>query len=126
MTAGRAAALLGLVLTLGACGGPDRATNEAAAQLAYRRGFEAIGTGDWLTAEQYLLQAKQAFPDDPYVLLNLGVVAQRLGRFDEARRYYQQVVDRAPDVVPVQVSDPKASGKTLADLARADLATLPN
>jgi tetratricopeptide (TPR) repeat protein len=124
MSGVRTLAIVGLVLTLGACG-QDPATNGAAAQLAYRRGFEAIGDGDWLKAQQYLIQAKQAFPDDPYVLLNLGVVAQRLGRFDEARGYYQQVVDLAPDVIPEQVSDPQAAGKSLADLARDDLATLP-
>lgn len=121
MIATRVLALAGLVLLLGGCGG-DR---EAAAQLAYRRGFEAIGTGDWLKAQQYLLEAKQAFPNDPYVLLNLGVVAQNLGRFDEARGYYQQVIDRGPDVVPETVSDPSAAGKSLADLARDDMATLP-
>jgi tetratricopeptide (TPR) repeat protein len=120
----RALAFVGLVLTLGACA-RDPATDGAAAQLAYRRGFEAIGDGDWLKAQQYLIQAKQAFPEDPYVLLNLGVVAQRLGRFDEARGYYQQVIDLAPDVIPEQVSDPQATGKSLADLARDDLATLP-
>ncbi|GGF41522.1 hypothetical protein GCM10011611_54950 [Aliidongia dinghuensis] len=125
----RAAAplLVGLALALAACGSDDPGLNQTAAtaQQAYQRGFEAIGTGDWLKAEQYLVQAKQAFPNDPYVLLNLGVVAQRLGRFAEARRYYQQVVDMAPDVIPAQVSDPDAAGKSLADLARDDLATLP-
>jgi tetratricopeptide (TPR) repeat protein len=121
----RAAALLGLVLALAACGSSDREKADAAAQMAYRRSFEAINDGDWLKAEQYLTQAKASFPEDPYVLLNLGVVAQRLGRFSEARGYYQQVVDKAPDVIPVQVSDPKAAGKSLADLARDDLATLP-
>ncbi|HLZ64742.1 MAG TPA: tetratricopeptide repeat protein [Aliidongia sp.] len=121
MIALRALALAGLGLVLAAC------TNEkeVAGQQAYRHGFEAIGQGDWLKAQEYLTQAKAAFPKDPYVLLNLGVVAQRLGRFDEARGYYQQVIDQAPDVVPQQVSDPAAAGKSLADLARDDLATLP-
>lgn len=120
----RVLAAVGLMVILGACAKAP-ATDPAAAQLAYRRGFEAISDGDWLKAEQYLIQARQAFPDDPYVLLNLGVVAQRLGRFDEARGYYQQVVDRAPNIIPEQVSDPAAAGKSLADLARDDLATLP-
>jgi tetratricopeptide (TPR) repeat protein len=124
MIAARALALAGLVLLLGGCG-LDPATEPAAAQLAYRRGFEAIGDGDWPKAQQYLIEAKQAFPDDPYVLLNLGVVAQHLGRFEEARGYYQQVVDQAPDVIPRAVSDPAAAGKSLADLARDDMATLP-
>jgi len=117
-------AAVGLAVILGACA-RDPATDPAASQLAYRRSFEAINDGDWLKAEQYLIQARRAFPDDPYVLLNLGVVAQRLGRFDEARGYYQQVIDRSPDIIPAQVSDPAATGKSLADLARDDLATLP-
>jgi len=124
VSAVRTLAAVGLVVSLGACA-PHPAIDPAAAQLAYRRSFEAITDGDWLKAEQYLVQARQAFPNDPYVLLNLGVVAQRLGRFDEARGYYQQVIDRAPDVIPEQVSDPAAAGKSLADLARDDLATLP-
>jgi len=118
-------AVVGLVLALGGCG-YDPATDEAAAQLAYRRGFEALNAGDWLKAQQYLIQAKQAFPEDPYVLLNLGVVSQRLGRFDEARRYFQQVVDLAPDDVPEHVTDPNLAGRSLEDLARMALATLPN
>jgi tetratricopeptide (TPR) repeat protein len=125
---GRFARLLGIVLplasVLGGCGGTSKA--DADAQAAYRHSFEAINAGDWLKAEQYLIQAKAAFPDDPYVLLNLGVVAQRLGRFDEARGYYQQVIDKGSDVIPRQVSDPAEAGKSLADLARDDLATLPN
>jgi tetratricopeptide (TPR) repeat protein len=117
-------ALAGVALALGACG-PDRATTEAAAQLSYRRSYEAINAGDWLKAQQYLIQARQAFPNDPYIVLNLGVVAQRLGHFDEARGYYDQVVAMAPDVIPEQVTDPNAAGKTLADIARDDIETLP-
>lgn len=120
----RALAAVGLVLALGGCA-QDSATDEPSDQLAYRRGFEAIRDGDWLKAQQYLIQAKRAFPDDPYVLLNLGVVAQRLGRFEEARGYYQQVIDKGPSTIPEQVSDPTAAGKSLAALARDDLATLP-
>lgn len=120
----RALAVAGLILTLGGCA-QDPATDGAAAQLAYRRGFEALNDGDWLKAQQYLIQAKQAFPEDPYVLLNLGVVAQRLGRFDEARGYFQRVADTGADVIPERVSDPDAAGKSLADLARIGLASLP-
>lgn len=117
-------AAVGLLLALGGCV-QHPATDQAAAQLAYRRGFEAIGAGDWLKAQQYLVQAKQAFPTDPYVLLNLGVVAQHLGRFDEARDYFQQVVDMGPDEVPLHVSDPSLAGRSLEDLARLALASLP-
>jgi tetratricopeptide (TPR) repeat protein len=120
----RSAMLAGTALLLAGCGN-DPAMDEPAAQLAYHRGFEAIGNGDWLKAQQYMLQAKQAFPKDPYVLLNLGVIAQNLGKAEEARGYYQQVIDMAPDVIPVQVSDPQAAGKSLADLAHDDMATLP-
>jgi TolA-binding protein len=123
MTFVRTLALAGLML-LGACG-DDPAMDGPAGQLAYHRGFEAISAGDWLKAQQYMLQAKQAFPKDPYVLLNLGVIAQNLGKVDEARGYYQQVIDMAPGVIPVQVSDPQAAGKSLADLAQDDMATLP-
>ena len=127
MSVGRIAAFGGLVLaavSLAACTS-EKATNDAAAQLAYRRSYEAINAGDWLKAQQYLIQAHQAFPDDPYVILNLGVVAQRLGRFEEARGYYNRVIAVAPDVVPEQVTDPTVAGKSLADIARDDLATLP-
>ncbi len=121
MIAVRTLALAGLVLLVGGCGqGPT-----TAAQLAYRRGFEAIGAGDWPKAREELLQAKQVFPKDASVLLNLGVVAQHLGRFDEARDYYQQVIDLAPDAVPLSVSVPAAAGKSLVDLARDDMASLP-
>jgi Tfp pilus assembly protein PilF len=111
--------LLLLLLMLGACG---NAVDKEAAQIAYRQGFEALASHDYMKAEQYLREAERRFPDDPYVELDLGVVYQNLGQLDKARAAYERVLDTGKGVKPRQVTDPHSAGRTLADIARENLA----
>jgi Flp pilus assembly protein TadD len=128
MRACSSAAAAGLIVTtlllLAGCG-DDKPEPAEVLKLAYRQGFEAMQAHDFVKAEQYLAEAAQLAPDDPYVTLNLGVAYQRLGELDKARAAYQRAAATGEGVKPARVTDPHYSGRTVADLARDNLASLP-
>ena len=110
-----------LLLLLAGCG----ADSGQALNLAYRQGFEAIEAHDFVTAERALAEAARLAPDDPYVALNLGVAYQNLGQLDQARAAYLQAIETGGKTKPTRVTDPHYAGRSVADLARDNLASLP-
>ncbi len=54
----------------------------------YARAAQAIEDRDYATALDVLQMAKEARPNDPRVLSAMGVVYDKLGRFDLSARYY--------------------------------------
>jgi Flp pilus assembly protein TadD len=103
----------------------DKPDPAEALKLAYRQGFEAMQAHDFAKAKQHLGEAAQLAPDDPYVALNLGVAYQNLGELDKARAAYLQAVKIGEGVKPARVTDPHYAGRTVAELARDNLASLP-
>jgi Tfp pilus assembly protein PilF len=116
-------ALGAMLLVAGCSDEPDPAEQ---LKLDYRIGFEALQQHDFARAAQALGEAAQLDPGDPYVLLNLGVAYQRLGEFDKARAAYEGAVKSGEGVRPARVTDPHYSGRTVAELARDNLASLPH
>ncbi|HVJ54560.1 MAG TPA: tetratricopeptide repeat protein [Aliidongia sp.] len=113
------------VLCLGMAGCSDSAADQAAAgRAAYRQGFDALDAQDYAKAENYLTEAQRLLPDDPYVALDLGVTYQSLGEKDKARAAYERVLEIGKGVQPVRVTDPHAAGKSLADIAAANIESL--
>ena len=55
-----------------------------------RKGYDAIKQKNYLQAEDLLNKARVKLPENPYVLLNLGVVYQNTNRQAEAVKLYQQ------------------------------------
>ena len=112
------------LLLLAGCGDdpPDPAE---VLKLDYRLGFEAMQAHDFAKAAQYFEDAAKQAPDDPYVALNLGVAYQKLGALDKARTAYQRAIKTGQGVRPARVTDPHYSGRTVAELAADDLASLP-
>ena len=113
-----------LAMVLGACS----ATKDFSAEHAFdmpsptEKGYAALAAGDNPTAVKWLTIAAQDKPGDPYLTLDLAAAYQRLGRFDEARKLYQGVVDTAAGIVPEKIADAKLQGRDLAQIAAADLA----
>jgi Flp pilus assembly protein TadD len=110
-----------LCLAIAGCADTEQ---QAAGRIAYRHGFEALDARDYVKAEQYLSDAERLLPDDPYVALDLGVVCQALGQPDRARAAYQKVQTIGKGVIPTRVTDPRAAGKSLADIATDNLARM--
>jgi|GEM_PF-5395565 Flp pilus assembly protein TadD len=86
------------------------------------KGYAALAAGNYPTAVRWLLLATKDKPDDPYLMLDLAAAYQKLGKFAEAERRFQTVVDTAREVTPAKVGDSKLQGKTLAQIAATDLA----
>lgn len=115
---------LGAALLLAGCGN-DKPDPAEVLKLDYRLGFEALQQHDFAKATQYLGDAAQLDPGDPYVLLNLGVAYQNLGELDKARTAYEGAAKSGEGVRPARVTDPHYAGRTVAELARDNLASLP-
>ncbi len=113
--------LLGLVLA--GCWGEAPG---AAGRAVYRQGVDALDAGDYDKALQYLTDAQRLRPDDPYVALDLGVTYQALGKNGEARSAYEKAIETGKGVVPVRVTDPRAAGKSLAEIAADNLNFIPH
>jgi Flp pilus assembly protein TadD len=86
------------------------------------KGYAALAAGDYPAAVRWLTIAATLKPENPYLMLDLAAAYQKLGRFDDAQKRYQILVDTARAVTPVKVTDPALQGKTLAQIAAADLA----
>lgn len=54
--------------------------------------YTQIETGNLALAEQLLGEARQQYPANPYVALNLGVIYQRTGRLELAMTEYARVL----------------------------------
>jgi Flp pilus assembly protein TadD len=113
-----------LLLMLAGCG-DDKPDPAATAELDYRLGFQAIEAHDFAKAAELLSEAAALTPDDPYIQLNLGVAYQNLGQLDKARAAYQHAVETGKDLRPARVTDPHYVARSVADLARDNLASLP-
>lgn len=83
--------------------------------------FEAISVGDYEKAEALLEVALSINPDNPYALLNLGVVYQNTGRIEKAREQYVKIIllDAKETVAKSNVKG--MEGKSLVDIAKENL-----
>lgn len=124
------ARLLPLLALLAACSGTadklgDTAEHAFDMPTPAEKGYAALAAGNNPIAVRWFLVALKDKPDDPYLMLDLAAAYQNLAKFDDARQYYQKVIDKAKDVTPDNVTDPNLKGKNLADIAAANLAKLP-
>ena len=86
--------------------------------------FEAIAAGDYEKAEAILEVALSINPENPYALLNLGVVYQNTSRIEKAREQYVKVIllEAKEKVLKSNVKD--MEGKSLVDIAKQNLENL--
>ena len=79
------------------------------------QGSEAIFMNDYKSAEKYLNEALALNPENPYALLNMGVVYENTGRQEQAIAMYQKVI----------AINPKGKDdQAITDLARTKLKNL--
>ena len=106
-----------LLLLVGCSSTPEKAPDVDLSEQA----FEAISAGDYEKAEALLEVALSINPDNPYALLNLGVVYQNTGRVENAREQYVKIIllDAKETVVRSNVEG--MEGKSLVDIAKENL-----
>jgi len=76
---------------------PVETPQVAAEDRVYGQAKAAIEARDYATALELLQIARQRAPNDGRVLNAMGVVYDKLGRFDLSRRYYQQALALQPN-----------------------------
>lgn len=104
------------VLFLGGCAGRDLVLSD--------EGFEALSRNDFATARSKLQEALAVNPDNPYALLNLGVVYQQTGHPQRARQMYERVIALRPDARAQSSNVSAFSGRPLSEIAEANLRLL--
>ena len=86
--------------------------------------FEAISAGDYEQAEALLEVALSINPDNPYAILNLGVVYQNTGRIEKAREQYVKIILQDAKETVVRSNVRGRQGKSLVDIAKENLENL--
>lgn len=81
-------------LSLAAC-----ASNPTPKQTLNEQGVSAMQAGNMPEAEKLLTQAVQENPNDLKALYNLGTLYKETNRPDQAREYYQRVIDSEAEAV---------------------------
>jgi general secretion pathway protein D len=88
------------------------------------QGFELLEAEDYDTAQDYFERALEINPDNPYALLNLGVVYDVKGEREKAIRMYERVIKLDPDDRASLSTNPEKTGNRLGDIAKDNLKRL--
>jgi len=88
-------------------------------------GYAAMQAGNMAEAENLLREALVANPDNPYAMLNLGVLMQNTGRPALARQAYQRVINTDDAALATLVGGDPQEATSLKVLAERNLASLP-
>jgi len=87
-------------------------------------GYQFLEAKDYDKAKQYLEQALEINPDNPYALLNMGVVYEAQGNRDEAIKMYEKVITLNPEDRAFESTDSEKIGYKLTDIAADNLKRL--
>ena len=88
------------------------------------KGYREIETGNYAYAEIYLDSALSINPSNPFALLNMAIVYEKTGRESEARALYSTLIRRNPSDVSGTVLTEEDSDRSIAEVARDNLAVL--
>jgi len=113
--------LMFISLILGGCTTSPHVSQD---MFLVNQGFEELSNNNYLEAEAYLLAALDINPNNPYTLLNLGVVYQDTGRIKEAVQMYLKVLELNPEDTAVESNREGYSGKKIVEIARENLKSL--
>lgn len=75
-------------------------------------------------AKYYFNQALNVNPENPYALLDLGVIFEREGNVAEAAAMYQRVINLNPSDIVTESTRPSGIDLTLSDVAKDNLTRL--
>ena len=87
-------------------------------------GYQFLETKEYNKAKQYFEQALEINPDNPYALLNMGVVYEAQGNRDEAIKMYEKVITLNPEARAFESTDSEKIGHKLSDIAKENLKRL--
>ncbi len=101
-----------------------RSTNKEHAMILTERGFLKLVDNQIRAAKEYFEEALEHDAENPYTLLNIGVVAEREGEFRKAIGYYQHVITTGTSAAAIEASDARKQGLPLVQIARENIERL--
>jgi general secretion pathway protein D len=87
-------------------------------------GYQHLQAKQYQKAKEYFEKALKINPDNPYALLNMGVIYEVEGNRDQAIKMYEKVISLNPDAKAASSTDPENKGKPLTDIARDNMERL--
>lgn len=109
-----------LIVVLTGCGMNSQKALPYDMTLA-NEGYEELIRQNFDQAEAFFDLALSINPQNPYALLNLGVVYHNTGRYEQAKQMYQKVIELDKETKAKQTTDKNYKGKTLAEIAETNL-----
>jgi general secretion pathway protein D len=85
------------------------------------KGLGEIKEGNYKEAEKYLQRALSINPDNPYAILNMGVVYYETGRKEQARERFNKVLSIAEKEKAEQSNQDWAVGRDVIEIAKKNL-----
>lgn len=92
--------------------------NPEHADRLVKKGFEKLMAGELGYARDFFEQALIIDGENPYALMNMGVIYEKQNRMDEALKMYRAVVATGSEALVEKSSDPAATGKSITELAK--------
>lgn len=114
-----------LVLIVTGCAGTSNSAIPYDMTLT-NEGYNELMRSNFEQAEAFFELALSVNPENPYALLNLGVVYQNTGQIDKAKQMYQKVIDMNSQLTAKSSTDSKFEGKSLAEIAKINIKSLEN
>jgi len=90
-------------------------------------GFDELANGNYKKAEEYLTKALEANPNNPYAILNMGVVYHHTERKEQARERYEKVLslsERERNRIAQRSNKDWARNEKLGKIAKKNLEIL--
>ena len=81
-------------------------------------GYEKLMADNVQEAKTYFLKALDINPENPFALMNMGVVFEKEGNPEKALEMYQAVVNVGTTETAIETSDKEKNGALLVDIAR--------
>ncbi len=85
------------------------------------RAIDNLNQGNTEQYKDLVRKAHAKDPNDPFVLNNMGVVAEMEGNLPEAKTYYAQAVEKAGTLKVAKTNKGESQGKLLKDMAAENL-----
>ncbi len=84
-------------------------------------GYEKLGEGDVQGAKEYFLKALGINPENPYALINMGVVYEQEENLEKALEMYRAVISIGTIETASEASSPDKNGAPLVEIARDNI-----
>jgi Tfp pilus assembly protein PilF len=93
-------------------------------QRLSNKGLGEIKKGNYQEAERYLKAALSQNPNNPYAILNMGVVYFHTGRKEQARQMFDKVISLSSQEKAGQSNQDWAVGKNLVEIAEKNVGNM--